>query len=224
MEALLKFIQDQKLYIDAAHALSSALNIIGWCFGAVVLLTYWRRIKSISVGPLNFQMQEAVEAAATAARDWQAKASTPQTVNVPDIRATISPAFAPGVADNLIGKSILWVDDNPANNELVVRTLKKLRLNVEQATSTEEALAEMERRRFDLVISDMGRGRDMRAGYGLLKAIRDRGSQVPFLIFSSSDRPEYRKEAAVLGAQLSTNDMLELIAHVIKYLGKNGAP
>jgi CheY-like chemotaxis protein len=121
---------------------------------------------------------------------------------------------------NLIGRSILWVDDNPANNELIVRTLKKLRLNVEQATSTEEALAEMERRRCDLVISDMGRGRDMRAGYGLLKAIRDRGSQVPFLIFSSSDKPEYRKEAAVLGAQLSTNDMLELIAHIIKYLGQ----
>jgi len=139
---------------------------------------------------------------------------------VPDIRATISPAFAPGVADNLIGKSVLWVDDNPANNELVVRTLKKLRLNVEQATSTEEALAEMQHRRFDLVISDMGRGRDMRAGYGLLKAIRGRGSRVPFLIFSSSDKPEFRKEAAILGAQLSTNDMLELIAHVIKYLSK----
>ena len=40
MEALLKFIQEQKLYFDAAHALSSALNIVGWCFGAVVLTIY----------------------------------------------------------------------------------------------------------------------------------------------------------------------------------------
>jgi DNA-binding NarL/FixJ family response regulator len=96
----------------------------------------------------------------------------------------------------------------------------KNRLNVEQATNTEVALAEMQRQRFDLVISDMGRGGDNRAGYGLLKAIRDQRNNLPFLIFSSSDKPEYRKEAAVLGAQLSTNDMLELLAYVIKHLSK----
>jgi DNA-binding NarL/FixJ family response regulator len=92
-------------------------------------------------------------------------------------------------------------------------------LDVEQAMSTESALAAMKRRHFDLVISDMGRGSDMRAGYGLLKAIRDQGNRVPFFIFSSSDNPEFRREAAELGAQLSTNDMLELIDHIIKYLG-----
>jgi CheY-like chemotaxis protein len=107
----------------------------------------------------------------------------------------------------------------PPNNELAVRALRKLRLDVEQTTSTESALAAMKRRHFDLVISDMGRGSDMRAGYALLKAIRDQGKRVPFLIFSSSDKPEFRREAAERGAQLSTNDMLELIEHIIKYLG-----
>jgi CheY-like chemotaxis protein len=144
-----------------------------------------------------------------------------QTVDVPRIRATVGRAFAPEVANNLIGKSILWVDDNPANNELAVRALRKLQLDIEHATSTESALAAMQRRHFDLVISDMGRGSDMRAGYGLLKAIRDQGNQVPFLIFAGSDRPEFRREAAERGAQLSTNDMLELIDHIIKHLGNN---
>jgi hypothetical protein len=68
----------------------------------------------------------------------------------------------------------------------------------------------------------MGRGQDMRAGYDLLKQIRDRGSQVPFFIFAGSDRPEFRREAATQGAQLSTNDMLELIDQVVKYLGAQG--
>jgi CheY-like chemotaxis protein len=221
MVSLFSFIQDHKLYFDAAHALSSVINLVGWCVGAVVLTNAWRRngVRSVSLGPLNFQMQEAaVEAAATAARDWQAKTSN-QTVDISRIRATVGPAFTPEVADNLTGKSILWVDDNPANNELVVRALRKLRLDVEETTSTESALAAMKRRHFDLVISDMGRGSNMRAGYGLLKAIRDQGNRVPFLIFSSSDKPEYRREAAERGAQLSTNDMLELIDHVVKYLG-----
>jgi CheY-like chemotaxis protein len=224
MDTLLRFVQDHKLYFDAAHALSSVISLIGWCLGAFILTVAWRRhgIKFVSLGPLSFQMQEAaVEAAATAARDWQAK-SRSQPVDVTRIRETVAPAFSPETADRLTGKSILWVDDNPAGNELAVRALRKLRLDVEQVTSTESALATMQRRHFDLVISDMGRGSDMRAGYGLLKAIRDQGNQVPYLIFASSDRPEFRREAAERGAQLSTNDLLELLAHVIKYLGADG--
>ncbi len=221
MDAILNFIQVHKLYFDAAHALSSVVNLLGWCLGAYLLSIAWRRnrIRSVTFGPINFQMQEeAVEAAATAARDWQAKAPS-HRVDVPRIRATVGRAFAPEIADNLTGKSILWVDDNPSNNVLGVRALRKLRLDVEQAPSTELGLAAMQRRHFDLVISDMGRGKDMRAGYELLKAIRDQGNQVPFLIFAGSDKPEFRREAAGRGAQLSTNDMLELIDHVIKHLG-----
>ena len=40
---------------------------------------------------------------------------------------------------------------------------------------------------------DMGRGRDMRAGYALLKAIREQGNRVPFFIFAGSDEPEFRR-------------------------------
>jgi hypothetical protein len=52
-----------------------------------------------------------------------------------------------------------------------------------------------------------------------LKRIRDSGSRVPFFIFAGSDTPEFRREAADRGAELSTNDMLELVDNVVKYLG-----
>ncbi len=221
MQEFLEFIQSHKLYVDAAHAISSVVNLLGWGLGTILLVRAWRRnaIRSVTVGPINFQMQEAaVEATATAARDWQAKAPN-QKVNLPRIRATVGRAFAPATADNLIGKSILWVDDNPADNELAVRALRKLQLDVEQATSTDQGLTAMKRRHFDLVISDMGRGQDLRAGYELLTAIRSQGIQVPFLIFAGSDTPEFRREAALNGAQLSTNDMLELMDKIIEQLG-----
>ena len=221
MHQFLQFIESHKPYVEAAHAVSSVANVLGWFLGTILLLRAWRHnaIRSVAVGPINFQMQEAaVEATATAARDWQAKAPN-QKIDVPRIRATVGRAFAPKTADNLIGKSILWVDDNPANNELAVRALRKLQLDVEQATSTDQGLAAMQRRHFDLIISDMGRGDDMRAGYGLLSEIRRQGVQVPFLIFASSDTPEFRREAGRNGAQLSTNDMLELIDTIVKYLG-----
>jgi hypothetical protein len=44
-------------------------------------------------------------------------------------------------------------------------------------------------------------------------------SKVPFFIFAGSDTAEFRREAAECGAQLLTNDMLELVDNVVKHLG-----
>lgn len=222
METLIHFVQSNKPYIDMAHALSSLINIIGWLLGGILLWVAWRRnsIKSFQVGPVNFQMQEAaIEATATAARDWQSKAPA-QTFDLGRIRETVGRAFRPAVIDNLTGRSILWVDDRPANNALAVRALRKFHLDVEEVLNTEAALAAMSRRHFDLVISDMGRGDNNRAGYELLDEIRRRGSMVPFLIFSSSDKPEHRQEAMDRGAQLATNSIIELLDYIIKDLGE----
>ncbi len=222
METILAFVHDNKPYIDAAHALSSVINIIGWVLGAVLLTIAWRRntIRSFQVGPVNFQMQEAaVEATATAARDWEAKTPT-STFDLSRIRQTVGRAFVPAVIDNLTGRSILWVDDRPVNNALAVRALRKFRLDVVEAISTEEALAVMAERRFDLVISDMGRGDNMRAGYDLLARIRETDEAIPFLIFSGADKPQHRQEALDRGAQLATNNIIELLDFIIDRLGK----
>ena len=221
MNWLLDFVQSNKAYVDLAHAMSAVVNLLGWIIGGVLLTIAWRRngIRTVAVGPIEFQMQEAaVEATASAARDWKTKTPT-QTVDVSRIRETVAQAFTPEISQKLVGKSVLWVDDIPSNNRLAVRALKRMQLDVEQVTSTELGLAALAQNHFDLVISDMGRGQNLRAGYDLLKAIRETGSTVPFLIFASQDTPSFRREAAANGAQLSTNDMLELVDHVIKHLG-----
>jgi CheY-like chemotaxis protein len=220
IEGLLSFVQTNKPYFDVAQALSSVANLFAWCLAVLLLILALRkrRVESLSLGPFSFRMkQEAVEATASAARAWPEASG--KAVDVPGIRATVERAFVPRTFDNLTGKSVLWVDDNPGNNELAVRALRKFPLEIEQTTSTDAALAALDRRPFDLIISDMGRGTNMRAGYELLKELRDRGSQIPYFIFSSSDTPEFRREAAERGAQLSTNDMLELVENVVKYLG-----
>ena len=221
MTWLLDVVQSNKAYVDLAHAMSAVVNLLGWIIGGILLTIAWRRnaIRTVAVGPIQFQMQEAaVEATASAARDWKSKTPS-QSVDVSRIRETVAQAFTPETAQELIGKSILWVDDYPSNNRLVVRALKRMQLDIEQVTSTELGLAALAQHHFDLVISDMGRGENLRAGYDLLKAIRETGNAVPFLIFSSSDAAAFRREAAERGAQLSTNDMLELMEHIIKHLG-----
>lgn len=223
-DAFLTFVAENRAMFDAAEALSAIVNLIGWTLGGYLIWRAWRgnAIRSVNVGPLRFQLQaEAMTAAATAARDWQAKVGD-GGVDMGRLRATVERAFDPLMTDRLMGRSILWVDDNPANNELAMRALRKLMLDVVQVTSTEAALAAMGSRAFDLVISDMGRGTQMRAGYDLLATIRGAGNAIPFFIFSSDDRPEFRAEAKRAGAQLSTNDMLELIDCVVATLGRAG--
>lgn len=220
MDAVVAFVEGYRPYFDAVQALSAVISILGWSLGAVILWIAWKRnaVRSVTVGPFGFEIQDAVMATATAARDWQTK-SPKQTINLSKIKQTVQRAFQPGTVEQMVGKSILWVDDNPDNNRLAMRALSKLRLDVVQETSTESGLAAMGRRNFDLVISDMGRGTNMNAGYDLLEAIRAAGNKVPFFIFAGSDTPEFRHEAIARGAQLSTNDMLELIDNVIDRLG-----
>jgi CheY-like chemotaxis protein len=221
MESVLSFVQAYRPYFEVAQAFSSVVNLFAWLLALFLLVIALRknRIESLTVGPFAFRMmkEEAIVATATASRAWQSASG--EKVDVPRIRATLDRVFTPETVNNLTGKAVLWVDDNPTNNELAVRALRKFGLNIEQVTNTEAATAAFQRRKFDLVISDMGRGDDMRAGYGLLKLLRDGGSKVPFFIFAGSDMPEFRREAAERGAQLSTNDMLELVDNVAKYLG-----
>lgn len=224
-QAFLTFVSENRAMFDAAEALSAVVNLVGWTLGGFLIWRAWRgnAIRSVNVGPLRFQLQEeAMTAAATAARDWQSKTGD-GGLDMGRLRATVERAFDPQMTDHLIGRSILWVDDNPGNNELAMRALRKLMLDVVQVTSTEAALASMQTRAFDLVISDMGRGANMRAGYELLAALRGSGNSLPFFIFSSDDRPEFRVEAKRAGAQLSTNDMLELIDCAVSTLGGRAA-
>jgi CheY-like chemotaxis protein len=224
MDALVRFVQSNKPLFETVQAVGAVVNLLGWMIGFLLLFIAWRRrgIQSVSVGPVQFQLQQAaIEATATAARDWQAR--TPDQspkVDVERIRSTVSRAFDPAIADRLMGKSVLWVDDAPKNNELAVRALRRIQLDVEQVVSTEAAIKAMAERHFDVIISDMGRAGNPQAGYELLAAVRQQSKTLPFLIFSSGDKPEFRKAAADHGAQLSTNDMMELVDTVIRHLGE----
>jgi DNA-binding NtrC family response regulator len=112
----------------------------------------------------------------------------------------------------------LWVDDRPENNRLEQRALRELGLEVQPATSTEEALAVLDRQPFDVVISDMGRPPDPRAGYTLLEKMRERNDRTPFVIYAGSRAPEHVAEARQRGAIGTTNRSSELVQLVAQAL------
>jgi CheY-like chemotaxis protein len=110
---------------------------------------------------------------------------------------------------------ILWVDDQPANNTYERQALEALGINVVFSTSTEDALLRMRSSRFDVVVSDMGRPPDPLAGYTLLEQLRSAGDKTPFVIYSTSDRPEHKALARKRGAFGSTSNPQELLQLVV---------
>jgi len=115
---------------------------------------------------------------------------------------------------------ILWVDDRPNNNIYERQALATLGVSFSLATSTDEVLKLISRSRFDIIISDMGRPPDSRAGYTLLDKLRDAGDKTPLIIYASSRAPEHVAESRQHGAIGCTNNANELFEMVLFALGR----
>jgi CheY-like chemotaxis protein len=109
------------------------------------------------------------------------------------------------------------VDDEPTSITLEMQGFETLGAKVTRRLDTNSALTALATEPFDLVISDMGRPPDDRAGYTLLQQLRKQGLKTPFLIYSGSKRPEHVREAFERGAQGATNDPEELLDMALAY-------
>jgi len=96
--------------------------------------------------------------------------------------------------------------------------MESMGLEFTLALSTKEALHILTTRRFAAIISDMGRKEGPREGYILLEALRAHDNVTPFFIYASSRAPQHRREAALRGAQGTTNVADELVEMVTRAL------
>jgi CheY-like chemotaxis protein len=76
---------------------------------------------------------------------------------------------------------VLVVDDEPDARELIAQVLTGCGAEVVAVESASEALAEMERQRFDVLVSDIGM--PLMDGYALIEKVRqlpeERGGRIP---------------------------------------------
>ncbi|MDQ0676087.1 CheY-like chemotaxis protein [Pseudarthrobacter siccitolerans] len=172
----------------------------------------------------SFQRKR-VEAAVAlgAATAKSAAGQTPEAATSP---ALLADALAQALPDErtqrlLQGSVVLWVDDRPENNVYERQALEALEVTIDLAKSTEQALALVRRQSYNLIISDMGRPPDNRAGYTLLDKLRASGDHTPFLIYAGSRRPEHIQEARDHGALGATNRPQELILMAVAALGSH---
>jgi CheY-like chemotaxis protein len=141
------------------------------------------------------------------------------------LQAALAPASAPGSAatPGTVRPHVLWVDDRPSNNRREIDQLGAQGIPVTTATSTEAAIRALAENpgKYTLVITDMARGLDRRAGYTLLKQVRASNSDLPVIIYAGSGSPEQDAEAQDKGALGSTNSPIRLFELVGQALGKS---
>lgn len=110
-------------------------------------------------------------------------------------------------------KKVLWVDDNPANNDALIDRYRPRRIGFDLALSTKQALDFLAQGDYALIISDIGRGTDWEAGIHMIPEIRNRFPKAPPIIICTNRKAveAHGEKAKNLGASLVTTSPEEVM-------------
>lgn len=106
------------------------------------------------------------------------------------------------------GARMLWVDDNPENNDNERNFFSQTGILIDLARSTNDGLARLDRRNYNVVITDMTRGWNSIAGEELLNKIKQRYDSLPVIFYTGKNYPQ-PKEA--LGLTTRPDELAELV-------------
>lgn len=151
---------------------------------------------TIEVAGQKLTIEEAAQQQRQIVSDLQLKVASFEKKSGPTHRA-LTQEESLSVLQN---KRILWVDDRPKNNSYLVASLEERGIRVDIALTTDDGLQKFRDGKYDIVISDMGRPEDDKAGIDLAKKIRAISSEVPYFIYCGSwAAKNLRSEALAAG-------------------------
>ncbi|WP_192843380.1 response regulator [Aureimonas sp. N4] len=216
------------IFSENVEALAALLKAIAW--PSLAAYAVWKvapslpiildnrrsvAIRGFGVEATISKIQDALSTAAIVKTEDAATAPSAVAEVAKVAFSTVQSLVTGAVAAKARNSAILWVDDNPHNNELERTAIEALGFTVQAAISTDEAVQALRQTHFVLVISDMQRPESDHAGFQLLEKIRSSGNRVPVVFYRASDSVDLRVEARKAGAFGSTNSPVELFRLVI---------
>ena len=208
----------------AASPVVGPLEVVFFGTGGFFLGYLWTRLR---LGPLLAASDEEMRAAEQRL-SRRAVAAVTELRNVPGPAPESAAAAAPE-QQQPPPREVLWVDDQPSGNAWEIDQLQQQNIRVTTKLSTEEALAELSANpgRYGVVITDMGRYGDRRAGYTLLKAMRDHGIQTPVVIYAgpgagSAERNAEARDRGAMGSTESPIRLFEMVGRALQTQAPTG--
>ena len=213
--------------MDVSAILEAVSRLIWPILVAVVLWKLYPSVRTIienrgftiKVGDMEITVQEASDQLRAQVEDLQKVVSDLRLQMQQRAEPEARPYVAAPPAEKPI-RRLLWVDDNPENNAYEIASLRD-RVEVRQATSTDDALRMLLSGRFDAdaVVSDMGRdepgGFQPTAGLTLARALREAGIEVPIFFYTSHQSFErYREEVMASGGNGITASPVDLLGMI----------
>jgi CheY-like chemotaxis protein len=128
----------------------------------------------------------------------------------------VAKLITPNVLRAASARRVLWVDDHHPKNSFERDALEALGFRITLAHSTDEVIAILKEEQFDVIISDMNRPGELRAGLALLGRLRARAIHSPYIIYSALPGPELQAEAWECGATGITNKPDDLVRMVLE--------
>lgn len=166
------------------------------------------------------KLQKEIEGGALSITEKAMRETLPsvETADVKTVQTAASPQDEININDDI--SAILWVDDQPKNNALLIASLRKHGISVVPAESTEEALERFKDIRFNCVISDSCRKEGNKlencsAGIKLARKLRSINENMPIYIYTDKANPRLKQIAEEAGATAVTSSPSELL----KFLG-----
>jgi CheY-like chemotaxis protein len=218
--------------IEALTGAISAITSLLWLGVAVCVVIYFRRpirevvenvarspsgIIEISTRHIRVEWRSIATAAANltwaAFEKGQGEQELPRIVNS---LATSVEVAASGAAE---GKNILWVDDQPENNIYGTRALESQGISVLTSRSTSEALEQIKRHDFVVIVTDQLRvengAEDHEAGTHLLEAVRKEGVQTPVILSTAFPDKLKAQNRGFFDATNTQHGVYELVMRAI---------
>lgn len=119
---------------------------------------------------------------------------------------------------------VLWVDDEPANNEYERSVLRPRGIVFDNVVSTQEAIEQLKYESYDLVITDMGRrastDRSNEAGAEFLQHPAIAMGGPPVIVYAGTWAVRRRDEYVALGALDVMSNREHLLDTVLRVLGR----
>jgi len=176
--------------------------------GSKRLIKILRRIRKIGFGGFELELAEELDDLA-ASKDGSAAKDKKE-------RHSQAARTARLLEDNrelLSCVRLLWVDDHPRNNLREMKILRRLCVQIDLAGTTELAEDALQRAVYDLVISDMSRGDDRRAGEQIALAIADSALQPQLIYYVGEER---ERPIGAFGLTSRTDELFRLIVEALK--------
>jgi CheY-like chemotaxis protein len=143
-------------------------------------------------------------------------------------RSSTNPSTASAESQSLYGIAVLIVDDDAETRELLQAIVSNARAEAIVTASAKEAFDVFERRRPDLIVSDIGMPAE--DGYSLIRRIRSRsaadGGRTPAVALTAHARSDDRERSLRAGSQYHLAKPVapaELLAVVRALVGETGA-